>query len=230
MKQKSLNLKFQEHIYLQDMQACSFYKEIFARCKNFIDGDGHSMILVGKEDMAKSFFFYALYNHLKQNNSCFFKSIKRESDFSFCEELKEDIIFLDSYNSLYGSKNGEISLFKLFNESKQKNAKVLFNNSIYNEQNPNLKDLESRMSSSLLVNFPTLSDEDKKIIILNFLKNRGLILTDQSIEFILNRYSRSLGNLIELYIKLDKVSLEEKKNITIPLIKKLLASKTLQAD
>ena len=75
-------------------------------------------------------------------------------------------------------------LFKLFNESKQKNAKVLFNNSFHDEQIPNLKDLESRMSSSLLINFPILSDEDKKIIILNFLKNRGLILSDQSIEFI----------------------------------------------
>ena len=113
-------------------------------------------------------------------------------------------------------------LFKLFNESKQKNAKVLFNNSIHDEQIPNLKDLESRMSSSLLINFPILSDEDKKIIILNFLKNRGLILSDQSIEFILSRYSRSLDNLIELYIKLDKISLVEKKNITIPLIKKTI--------
>ena len=115
-----------------------------------------------------------------------------------------------------------ILLFKLFNESKQKNAKVLFNNSIHDEQIPNLKDLESRMSSSLLINFPILSDEDKKIIILNFLKNRGLILSDQSIEFILSRYSRSLDNLIELYIKLDKISLVEKKNITIPLIKKTI--------
>ena len=132
------------------------------------------------------------------------------------------IIFLDSYNSIYGSKNGEILLFKLFNESKQKNAKVLFNNSFHDEQIPNLKDLESRMSSSLLINFPILSDEDKKIIILNFLKNRGLILSDQSIEFILSRYSRSLDNLIELYIKLDKISLVEKKNITIPLIKKTI--------
>ena len=129
---------------------------------------------------------------------------------------------MDSYNSIYGSKNGEILLFKLFNESKQKNAKVLFNNSIHDEQIPNLKDLESRMSSSLLINFPILSDEDKKIIILNFLKNRGLILSDQSIEFILSRYSRSLDNLIELYIKLDKISLVEKKNITIPLIKKTI--------
>lgn len=201
------------------MQTCSFFEEILTRCKNFIDGNGHSMILMGKEDMAKSFFFYALYNHLKQNNNCYFKSIKQDSDFLSCEDLKEDIIFLDSYNTSYGSKNGEILLFKFFNESKLKKSKILFNNSIYHEQKPNLKDLESRMSSSLQINFPVLSDEDKKIIILNFLKNRGLILTDQSVEFIINRYSRSLNDLIELYIKLDKISLEQKKNITIPLIK-----------
>ena len=219
MKQQSLNLKFQEYIDIKDMESCSFFKEIYTRCMNFLNGNNHSMILVGKEDMAKSFFFYAFYNHLKKNNNCYFKSIKQESDFLSCENLKEDIIFLDCHNTLYGSKSGEILLFKLFNESKQKNIKVLFNNSIFEEQKPNLKDLESRMSSSLLINFPVLSDEDKKIIILNFLKNRGLILTDQSVEFIINRYSRSLNDLIELYIKLDKISLEQKKNITIPLIK-----------
>ena len=44
MKQQSLNLKFQDYIYLQDMQTCSFFEEILTRCKNFIDGNGHSMI------------------------------------------------------------------------------------------------------------------------------------------------------------------------------------------
>ena len=83
------------------MQTCSFFEEILTRCKNFIDGNGHSMILMGKEDMAKSFFFYALYNHLKQNNDCYFKSINQDSDFLSCEDLKEDIIFLDSYNTSY---------------------------------------------------------------------------------------------------------------------------------
>jgi chromosomal replication initiation ATPase DnaA len=54
------------------------------------------------------------------------------------------------------------------------------------------------------------------------MKKRGLILNNRSIDFIINRYSRSLNDLIELSYKLDKISLIEKKNITIPLIKKFI--------
>ena len=100
--------------------------------------------------------------------------------------------------------------------------KLIFNNSIEKSQKIDLKDLESRLSSSLQLNFPDLSDEDKKIIVLNFMKKRGLILNNRSIDFIINRYSRSLNDLIELSYKLDKNSLIEKKNITIPLIKKFI--------
>ena len=82
-----------------------------------------------------------------------------------------------------------------------------------------LDDLNSRLSSSLQVDFPVLSDNDKKIIVINFLKKRGLLMKEQSIDFILKRHSRNLNDLIELSIKLDEISLEQKKNITIPLIK-----------
>ena len=86
-------------------------------------------------------------------------------------------------------------------------------------QEMKLEDLNSRLSSSLQIDFPVLSDNDKKIIVINFLKKRGLLMNEQSIDYILKRYSRNLNDLIELSIKLDKISLEQKKNITIPLIK-----------
>ena len=135
---------------------------------------------------------------------------------------KTEIIFLDSYNNLFGFEEGEKKLFDLFNLSKEQKIKLIFNNSIEKSQNIDLKDLESRLSASLQLNFPDLSDEDKKIIVLNFMKKRGLILNNRSIDFIINRYSRSLNDLIELSYKLDKISLIEKKNITIPLIKKFI--------
>ena len=107
----------------------------------------------------------------------------------------------------------------MFNLSKEKNLKVFFNNSLQGPQEMKLKDLNSRLSSSLQIDFPVLSDNDKKIIVINFLKKRGLLMNEQSIDYILKRYSRNLNDLIELSIKLDKISLEQKKNITIPLIK-----------
>ena len=222
MKQQSLGLEFQNYIEMQDMQSCSFFEEIHERVNNFLSSDELSLVFFGKEDLAKSFFFFALHNLLSKKFNCLYHSSKEKNDFLFLENTKTEIIFLDSYNNLFGFEEGEKKLFDLFNLSKEQKIKLIFNNSIKKSQKIDLKDLESRLSSSLQLNFPDLSDEDKKIIVLNFMKKRGLILNNRSIDFIINRYSRSLNDLIELSYKLDKISLIEKKNITIPLIKKFI--------
>ncbi|MEC8168837.1 MAG: hypothetical protein VX045_00515 [Pseudomonadota bacterium] len=222
MKQQSLDLEFQNYIEMQDMQSCSFFEEIHERVNNFLSSDELSLIFFGKEDLAKSFFFFALHNLLSKKFNCLYHSSKEKNDFLFLKNTKTEIFFLDSYNNLFGFEEGEKKLFDLFNLSKEQKIKIIFNNSIEKSQKIDLKDLESRLSSSLQLNFPDLSDEDKKIIVLNFMKKRGLILNNRSIDFIINRYSRSLNDLIELSYKLDKISLIEKKNITIPLIKKFI--------
>ena len=207
---------------MKDMQSCSFFEEIHERVNNFLSSDELSLVFFGKEDLAKSFFFFALHNLLSKKFNCLYHSSKEKNDFLFLKNTKTEIIFLDSYNNLFGFEEGEKKLFDLFNLSKEQKIKLIFNNSIKKSQKIDLKDLESRLSSSLQLNFPDLSDEDKKIIVLNFMKKRGLILNNRSIDFIINRYSRSLNDLIELSYKLDKISLIEKKNITIPLIKKFI--------
>ena len=222
MKQQSLDLEFQNYIEMQDMQSCSFFEEIHERVNNFLSSDELSLVFFGKEDLAKSFFFFALHNLLSKKFNCLYHSSKEKNDFLFLKNTKTEIIFLDSYNNLFGFEEGEKKLFDLFNLSKEQKIKLIFNNSIEKSQKIDLKDLESRLSSSLQLNFPDLSDEDKKIIVLNFMKKRRLILNNRSIDFIINRYSRSLNDLIELSYKLDKISLIEKKNITIPLIKKFI--------
>lgn len=222
MKQQSLDLEFQNYIEMQDMQSCSFFEEIHERVNNFLSSDELSLVFFGKEDLAKSFFFFALHNLLSKKFNCLYHSSKEKNDFLFLKNTKTEIIFLDSYNNLFGFEEGEKKLFDLFNLSKEQKIKLIFNNSIEKSQKIDLKDLDSRLSSSLQLNFPDLSDEDKKIIVLNFMKKRGLILNNRSIDFIINRYSRSLNDLIELSYKLDKISLIEKKNITIPLIKKFI--------
>ena len=222
MKQQSLDLEFQNYIEMQDMQSCSFFEEIHERVNNFLSSDELSLVFFGKEDLAKSFFFFALHNLLSKKFNCLYHSSKEKNDFLFLKNTKTEIIFLDSYNNLFGFEEGEKKLFDLFNLSKEQKIKIIFNNSIEKSQKIDLKDLESRLSASLQLNFPDLSDEDKKIIVLNFMKKRGLILNNRSIDFIINRYSRSLNDLIELSYKLDKISLIEKKNITIPLIKKFI--------
>ena len=62
MEQQTLSLIFEESMQLDDLKSCSFFREVLIRCENFLKGDDHLAIFLGKEDIAKSFFFFAFYN------------------------------------------------------------------------------------------------------------------------------------------------------------------------
>ena len=141
MKQQSLDLEFQNYIEMQDMQSCSFFEEIHERVNNFLSSDELSLVFFGKEDLAKSFFFFALNNLLSKKFNCLYHSSKEKNDFLFLKNTKTEIFFLDSYNNLFGFEEGEKKLFDLFNLSKEQKIKLIFNNSIEKSQKIDLKDL-----------------------------------------------------------------------------------------
>ena len=62
-------------------------------------------------------------------------------------------------------------------------------------------------------------------IIIKISKDKGLLLSDTVINYILNHVERSYS-IINLFInELDQLSLIKKKKITIPFIKKLIEGK-----
>ena len=53
---------------------------------------------------------------------------------------------------------------------------------------------------------------------------RGVQLTGEAADFMLNRFSRDLSSLMQLLDKLDVYALQTQRAITIPLIKAMLES------
>ena len=51
---------------------------------------------------------------------------------------------------------------------------------------------------------------------------RGFLLGGEVMDFMLTRFSRDLGSLMQLLDKLDSYALQTKRAITIPLIKTML--------
>ena len=51
---------------------------------------------------------------------------------------------------------------------------------------------------------------------------RGIFLGDEVMDYILTRFSRDLGSLMELLNLVDKYALQTKRGITIPLIKSMM--------
>lgn len=85
-----------------------------------------------------------------------------------------------------------------------------------------LADLRSRLQWGLSLSLYPLSDEDKMTALQLRAKMRGLHLTSEAAQFLLQRSARSMHSLMDSLAKLDKASLAAKRRLTIPFIKRCL--------
>ena len=86
-------------------------------------------------------------------------------------------------------------------------------------------DLASRLSWGLVYQIKALTDNEKKLALLNHSKQKGILSNEKVIEFCMKNLKRDLHYLIATLDALDNWSLKMKKPITIPLLKKLLEKK-----
>ena len=221
MIQKTLNLSLNYKILFDDIKSLSFCDEIRDKSDNFLSSDNHCLILKGDE-LVNSYIFQAIYNNLEKNSKCIFISMKDNKS-----EVLKDLdnfshIFIDSFNECFENKISEIDLFNLYNSSKDNSSKLILRENSLIQKNILLPDLKSRINSNIELVMPKLSDKDKKHIIEIELIKRGLSIKEKNLDFIMNHSSRNLETLQTLVNKLDKLTMERKKNISIPLIKELI--------
>ena len=221
MIQKTLNLSLNYKILFDDIKSLSFCDEFRDKSDNFLSSDNHCLILKGDE-LVNSYIFQAIYNNLEKNSKCIFISMKDNKS-----EVLKDLdnfshIFIDSFNECFENKISEIDLFNLYNSSKDNCSKLILRENSLIQKSILLPDLKSRINSNIELVMPKLSDKDKKHIIEIELIKRGLSIKEKNLDFIMNHSSRNLETLQTLVNKLDKLTMERKKNISIPLIKELI--------
>ena len=67
-----------------------------------------------------------------------------------------------------------------------------------------------------------LGDEERRAVIKREADARGFVLSDEVTDFMMRRFSRDLGSLMQLLDKLDSYALQTRRAITIALIKSML--------
>jgi DnaA family protein len=83
-------------------------------------------------------------------------------------------------------------------------------------------DLRSRLGWGHVFQLQTLSEPERRAVLRQVADARGIFLGDEVMEFMLTRFSRDLGSLMELLDLLDGYALQTKRSITIPLIKSMM--------
>jgi DnaA-homolog protein len=83
-------------------------------------------------------------------------------------------------------------------------------------------DLRSRLGWGHVFGLKPLDEAERRTVLRQAAQARGLTLSNEVVDFMLHRFSRDLGSLMELLNLLDGYALQTRRAITIPLIKSMM--------
>jgi DnaA family protein len=84
------------------------------------------------------------------------------------------------------------------------------------------EDLRTRLGWGHVFQLQALTEPERRAVLRQAADARGAFLGDEVMDFMLTRFSRDLGSLMQLLEQLDGYALQTKRAITIPLIKSML--------
>tara|TARA_B100000989_G_scaffold176518_1_gene132528 strand:- start:627 stop:1253 length:627 start_codon:yes stop_codon:yes gene_type:complete len=205
--QKSFNYKFKK-----DHNELNFFvnKTNFYAFNSLIRNETKFSFLNGPKKSGKSFLSKIW---LRRNYA-----IQYNNNYEFHIEQKNNILIDDLLHY------DEEKIFHIVNNCILNNLKILITSEKkINEINFKYDDLSSRLKtfSNLQINQP--NDEMLLTILTKLLIDKQFIINSAEIfEYILRRVDRSYQAINDIVNKLDILSLEKKRQLTIPLIKEIL--------
>lgn len=190
-------------------------------------GDVNSLYLFGGKSLGKSHLLNgaaAYANDKGLTSLCLSLSELKSLSTELLEGLEAiDLICLDDLDLVAKDLTWQKAIFDLYNRiAEQGKLIILSGNDTATNLNLSLPDLESRLSWGLTLQLKALNDEEKMQALKFRAAKRGITFQQESIAFLFNRFSRDMEELIDCLDKLDTLSIQSQRKITIPFIKEAL--------
>jgi len=131
-----------------------------------------------------------------------------------------DWVCIDNVDFL--DENQQQELFDLYNRATHTSVKLIVSGAVLPGELTLLKDLKTRLSLATIFCLESLDDKSKKDIIQKQMNERNLKIDRKIYDYLFKYHSRDLTDLLSAIDQLDKASLQQKNNITIPLVKQVL--------
>ena len=207
-KQKYFNFKFSNFYNYKDFYINETNTDAV---EGILDNKFDNKFLIGPNKSGKTFLGHIW---LKKNNAINFNE-------NFNDIINDKkAVFIDDIEKKYN----EEEMFHIINHCKLNKIKILVTSNLnINEINFSLKDLISRLKSFSLYEIQKPDDDMLlKILTKLFVDKQFVINSNDIFSYILKRANRSYEEMIFIVEKLDSLSLEKKRQLTIPLIKEIL--------
>lgn len=128
--------------------------------------------------------------------------------------IADDVHLLDN--------DAQIELFNLYNHLKASNGSLITAGLHAPSQMGLRDDLATRLAWGLVYQLHPLSDTEKADALKSHAHERGMKLPDEVVNYCLRYLRRDLPSLMATLDALDNWSLQTKKPVTVPMLKKLL--------
>jgi DnaA family protein len=138
------------------------------------------------------------------------------------------LVCLDDVDAIAGLADWEEALFHLFNRLRESGTRLLVAaRTAPREAAFVLPDLLSRLQSGVVFQVHEPDDEDKLHALCKRAGRRGLELSEDVARYILQRTERGNTELFALLERLDSLSLQRQRRVSIALVRDLLQNDTL---
>ena len=133
------------------------------------------------------------------------------------------VICVDDLDAVGTDSVWQEAMFHCFNEAAESNVLFVVTASrAPRDLDLSLADLRSRMQKGLIFQLQAADDGFKKQILQHRANSRGISLSDQVCDYILQRADRSLAGLIAVLERLDSESFQRQRRLTVPLVKDVM--------
>lgn len=122
------------------------------------------------------------------------------------------------------SEHGQIALFNAFNRSRSRQGLLLSATRQAPAHLAMREDLRTRLGYGLIYRLTLLSDPEKIAALQGQALERGMKFPREALDYLLRHAPRDMRSLSALVVALDHYSLEQKRPITLPLLREVLAS------
>ncbi|MEO1890790.1 MAG: DnaA regulatory inactivator Hda [Candidatus Thioglobus sp.] len=198
-------------------------QQIIEFLANLFDQSSASVVYIyGEKSSGKTHLLQGCaFEALEQSPGVVYLDFAQEMPDGILNGLEDnDWICIDNVDCL--DENQQQELFDLYNRATHASVKLIVSGLALPSELTLLKDLKTRLSLATIFCLESLDDKSKKDIIQQQMNERNLKIDRKIYDYLFKYYSRDLTELLSAIDQLDKASLQQKNNITIPLIKQVL--------
>ena len=138
---------------------------------------------------------------------------------------QSDLICIDDVQCIAGNREWQEALFHFNNVLRQQNKNIIYAATLPpNELDLQLEDLRSRLNWGPVLQIKALDDASKLKALTLRAEARGYELPENVAQYLLNNFARDLAGLFERLDRLEVVSLQQQRKMTLPFVKQVFTS------